>query len=162
VKDVTNLTNGVGAYTNFDLDNIIARGSFFILRMKLHSNVGLPHLEARCGFQRRREARGQVGLWLESEPEGRPSRIKEAFRYVIIESFSGDLISASLRVELSTFTIALRCKRSWDEEPRSHGVLESEHRVHLHVHILARPMSSIEPSMHLIAPGHLTFFPSLK
>jgi hypothetical protein len=157
VKEATYLTDGIAAYTNFDPGNIISRGGFFILRMKLHSNVGLPPIEARCGFQRNGEGRGHVRLWLESKSEARPSRTGQASQYVKIEGFSGDLISASLRVERLIFTIAIRCKRSWDEEPGSHDVLKSEQRVHLHIHILSRPVSSIQPYQDLTELSHRTW-----
>jgi hypothetical protein len=63
VKEAKCFTDSVAPYTNLDADNIIARGNFFI-RMKLHSNVSLPPIEARCRFQRHGEARGQVALLL--------------------------------------------------------------------------------------------------
>jgi len=157
VKEVTYLTDGIAAYKDFDPDDIIARGSFFILRMKLHSNVGLPPLEARCGFQRQGKGRGHVRIWLESESEVRPSRTGQASQYVKIEGFSGDLMSASLRVEHFIFTIALRCKRSWDEGPGSHNVLESEKRVHFHIHISSRPVSSIQPYQDPTELSHRTW-----
>jgi hypothetical protein len=162
VKECTYLTDGNGAYTEFDPDNIISRGSFFILRMKLQSDLGLPPLEARCGFQRSGEGRGHARLWLESTKEARPA--VQASHFVKIEGFSGDLMSASLRVEQFVFTIMMRCRRSWDE-PGTHIDSDSDRRVHLHIHIASQQISSIQPDSdrtELCRGSWHDFFPVFK
>jgi hypothetical protein len=140
-KIVTYLMDGIAVHTDFDADNIIVQGDCFNLRMMLHSGAGmsLRHpLQARCGLQQTREGRGYVQLYLQSEPERRPFQSKQDFQFVKLDDFSGDLMSVSLRVGHSIYTISVHCKRSWDEDPGNDDGLKLEQRVHLHIHFSCR------------------------
>jgi hypothetical protein len=109
---VTYLVDGILVYTDFDANNIIVQGDCFNLRIMLHHRAGIaPPLEARCRFQRDREGRGYVQLSLESKPEGPPFQRNQDYQYVRLNGFTGDLMSVSLRVGQSIFTIYVRCTR---------------------------------------------------
>ena len=55
----TYFTDGIGAYTDIDLESIITRRSFSILRIVIQSGR-VPPLEARFGNQRGKQDGGHI------------------------------------------------------------------------------------------------------
>ncbi|KAH7411490.1 heterokaryon incompatibility protein-domain-containing protein [Cadophora sp. MPI-SDFR-AT-0126] len=143
VKEASYLTNGTAADTPFDPQDITTRGDFYIFRMKLHSNVGLPPLESRCEFTRYGVEAGRVQLSVESQSE--PTLPGIASRFVDLKGLGGVVLRISIPVEQSMFTLTLHCQSSGGTQPRNNRVMGSDGRAHFHIHISSQPISQIQP-----------------